>query len=341
MKKSLTIKEKFSLAFYNHKKNNLKVAASLYNEILKINSNHFEANYLLGSLLLQTKRFDKAQQLFEKALKINSNHGDTYNNLGITFGELKKPDKAIDCFEKAIKILPENANAFNNIGNEYKNLGKIKEAINSYQKAIEIEPDNIKTYNNLGLAFVAAGERKVNLIEEPIVDAKQIHEFKNAINCFKKIIEIKPHDSQAYNNLGVVFNTIGEIHKSKNYYEKALELQPSLAEAHSNLGMILKELGELDRARICFEKAVKYKTENFTYLYYLSALNDKILNLDLKNMIIKIIKKNKSTKKSIAYANYLLSRYERKEKNYENELNYLIKGHSYYFESKKKNSIMK
>ena len=48
------------------------------------------------------------------------------------------------------------------------------------------------------------------------------------------------------------------------------------------------------------------------------------------------MKRNKSTKRNMAYGNYLLSRYERKEKNYEKELNYLIKGHQNYIEHKLK-----
>ena len=51
--------------------------------------------------------------------------------------------------------------------------------------------------------------------------------------------------------------------------------------------------------------------------------------------IEKIIKKSKANKNNIAYGNYLLSKYEQKTKNYEKELNFLIKGHQLYFDSRK------
>ena len=38
----------------------------------------------------------------------------------------------------------------------------------------------------------------------------------------------------------------------------------------------------------------------------------------------------------MAYGNYLLSKYEKKRKNYEKELNYLIKGHQYFDSRKEK-----
>ena len=50
-KKSLTTEETFALAVQNHKKNNLKVAGNLYNEILKTNPNHVDARNNLGTIL--------------------------------------------------------------------------------------------------------------------------------------------------------------------------------------------------------------------------------------------------------------------------------------------------
>ena len=56
--KKLTTEETFSLAFKNHKKNNLQVAENLYKKILKINPDHFNSIFYLGTLLSQTKRFN-------------------------------------------------------------------------------------------------------------------------------------------------------------------------------------------------------------------------------------------------------------------------------------------
>ena len=55
-KKKLTTEETFALAIESHQKNNLQIAENLYKEVLKINPDHFEAIYYLGTLLAQTKR---------------------------------------------------------------------------------------------------------------------------------------------------------------------------------------------------------------------------------------------------------------------------------------------
>ena len=66
--KSLKIKQILSFAFEKHKKNNLKLAEQYYKKILKIDFNHIDAIYLLGTIYLQKRNFNKAIELFNKVL---------------------------------------------------------------------------------------------------------------------------------------------------------------------------------------------------------------------------------------------------------------------------------
>jgi Tfp pilus assembly protein PilF len=84
--KNLTIKETFVLAHQNHQKNNLKIAEKLYKKLLKINPNHFETIFLLGSLLVQTKNFTAAKQLLQKAVQIQPNNAAVLNNFVFEVG---------------------------------------------------------------------------------------------------------------------------------------------------------------------------------------------------------------------------------------------------------------
>ena len=93
-KKNLTTEETFALAIENHKKNNFQVAENLYKEVLKINPNHFEAIYYLGTLLAQTKRYDFAKSLLHKAIQIQPNYVDAHYNLGVALQELGKTSKS-------------------------------------------------------------------------------------------------------------------------------------------------------------------------------------------------------------------------------------------------------
>ena len=129
---------------------------------------------------------------------------------------------------------------------------------------------------------------------------------------------------------------MGEYKKAISSFEKAIKIQPNYAMAHNNLGIIFQELGENQKAINFYQMAVKYEPENLEHLYNLSELDEKILYSNLKKKIYEIIEKNDSTKKNIAYGNFLLSRYELKAKKYKNEFDHLLKGHQYYFESKER-----
>ena len=196
-------------------------------------------------------------------------------------------------------------------------MKRFKEAVNFYQKAIDIKPNYAIVFRNLGLVFEALGE------------------LQKAKGYYEKAINVQPDDAESYNNLGVVFNEMGELQKAKNCYQQAIKIQPNFVEAHSNLGLKYKALGEREKAIECFEKAVKCGSKKLVHFHYLSELKKKSLDTNLKSMIIEVIKNNNSEKSDIAYGNFLLSKYERKIKNYEKELNYLLKAHLYYFEIKK------
>jgi tetratricopeptide (TPR) repeat protein len=318
MNQNQSIKQIFSLAFENHKANKLKIAEQYYKDILKIEPNHFDTNFLLGSLYLQSQKFEKSKSLFEKALQINPNNTEVYNNLGIICGEMENSLEGINYFKKAIEINPNNINALNNLGTEYYNMGKIQESIDFHQKANKIEPNNVLALNKLALAF------------------NDLKEFTKAKSLYEEIIKINPRDFQAYNNIGLVFSQLNQPIKAIESFKKAIEIKPDLAEAHSNLGRKFKELGNLEKSINSYEKAIRYRPENFIYYFYLSDLKKDILNLELKKKIISNIKLEKLTKKNIAFGNYLLARYERKDKNYEKEINYLIEGHKNFISSKAK-----
>ena len=82
------------------------------------------------------------------------------------------------------------------------------------------------------------------------------------------------------------------------------------------------------RARVAGSIAYRWvAAENLAHYNFLSELKKDILDSHLKSKIEKIIANDKSTKSNNAYGNYLLAKYERKTKNYEKELNYLIEGH--------------
>ena len=94
------------------------------------------------------------------------------------------------------------------------------------------------------------------------------------------------------------------------------------------------QLGQFQEAAKCLQTALKDKPNDLETFYMLHCLGEKILDSTLKNKIDKIISEDDCTKMNLAYGNLLLAKFEQQAGNYERELDYLLKGHDYFFRSK-------
>ena len=314
-----TLKEIFIKALENYKKKDFKNAEIFCYKILSIDPNHFDSLSLLATISAINGNYNNAKELLQKAIKIKPENINAIHNLGTAYKALGELKNAISFYKKVLVINPKHTNANYNLGVAFYELKELKTAKNYLQKTVEIQ-------NNYAIAFASLANVHTDL-----------KEFESAVSCYQKAIKIKPDLVGAHNNLGLVFRTLNDFENAINCYQKAIRIKPNHAGAHHNLAQVFKELGEFEKAIKSHQMAIKYEPENLTHYYFLSELKKDILNLPLKRKIAKIIANKTSTKRNLAYGNYLLATYERKNKNYEKELNYLIEGHLNFYNSGKKN----
>ena len=86
--------------------------------------------------------------------------------------------------------------------------------------------------------------------------------YNKAITIYNKILESNPNDTFALNNLGTVYNELGDSIKAMQYYEKTLRLNPLDEFALSNIGSVLQEQGKYKEAIEYYEKALDVNPEN-------------------------------------------------------------------------------
>ncbi len=153
---AILLQQGFSL----HQQGKFNEATSIYEQILKLQPNHFDALQLSGAISAQTKQFTKAVDFLTRALKINPNHAPCFSNRGSALQELKRLDEALASYDKAISIQPDCAEAHYNRGNALKELKRLDEALASYDKAISIQPDSAEAHWNLSLCHLLGGNFK-------------------------------------------------------------------------------------------------------------------------------------------------------------------------------------
>ncbi len=255
-----------------------------------------------------------AEDLYKKILKADANNFDTILLLGSLSIQTRNYKMAIKLLSKAVHIQPNNANANYNLSLVYTELQDFKKALPYCQKAVEIQPNHVEAYNNLGNIF------------------KEHREFKKAKKSYQKAIQLQPQSLKAHNNLGNILKELGEFTEAKKSYEKVIQIQPEHPRAHYNLALLYKVLGDFKNTISSYQDTLKYEPENLVALHELSSLKEEILDKNLKNKINKIIENKKCNEENRAYGNFLLAKYELKNKNYREEFNYLVKGHKHYFQ---------
>ncbi|MBT8542935.1 tetratricopeptide repeat protein [Polynucleobacter paneuropaeus] len=218
-------------------------AKSIYEQVLRIKPNHFDALQLLGAISIQLKDFPQAVKHLAKAVKLNSNHPDSHSNLSNALNELKRFDEGLSSANKAINLRPNFAEAYVNRGNALKELKLFDKALNSYDKAISLKPDYVDAYNNRGGVLKILGR------------------FDDALSSFEKAIFLRPNFSDAYNNIGITFFSLDRFDEAKVSFNKAIALNPNHADAYNGLANTLFKLNCFEEALVFYEKAILIKPD--------------------------------------------------------------------------------
>ena len=98
------------------------------------------------------------------------------------------------------------------------------------------QPRDLKAFNNKGVIFL------------------DLEKFKEAIDCFDKIIEIKDDSADAWYKKGLALFLLDEKEKALECFDKALALNPYKKFIWIPKGLTLFHLGRFEEASDAFKK---------------------------------------------------------------------------------------
>lgn len=96
--------------------------------------------------------------------------------------------------------------------------------------------------------------------------------INDAMNEFKKAIDLDKNNCRAYNAAGVISLTLNKPNDAKNYFQKALAADKTYSMAIDNLGTMDFANGKLDDAQKKFKQSLTYNTQNTTAMYHLAQI---------------------------------------------------------------------
>jgi tetratricopeptide (TPR) repeat protein len=238
-------------------------------------------------------RIDESLECFEKAIVTNSQGPIAWYNKATLLGMMGKYEDAIQCYDKALELdsvqNSENkimiSEIWHNKGLALMKLNRDAEAQTAFDTAenlglvntnlsgpvvgwinLENPDDTILTkasrttdaYSTTSDSEIE--QNQVNNADYWSYQGFKLHmagKYKEAIECFDKVIELDSNDALAWYNKGNAFAAQGMFEAAAGCYEKATKIDPKLNLAWENKAHALKELGRNSEAEAAFAKAAE------------------------------------------------------------------------------------
>ena len=205
------LKEQVKVAVDAFKSNKIKEAEIITTKLINKNPKIVFLYNLLGLILVQQQKFDKALECYNKGVEVDPTFAMIYNNLGLLFAHHKNDNlKAENFYKKSISLNQNIPEPFNNLASLYKSRDRYVEAIDCYKKAIDIKPDFVHAFHNLGNLYTTMGR------------------FNEAKKAFMKAIEIDPSYSISH-------RTLSRLIKYKEDDEHFLKLKKAYNKINTNI----------------------------------------------------------------------------------------------------------
>lgn len=190
-------------------------------------------NYDKVSKLIEYNYFDEADKILQDAINRNSNDIKAQSLWVVSLAKQSKLDPAQNELNLLLKKYPNNSNLHYAQGVIY------------YQRTTS---SNMSYRNNSD-----------KLISD-------------AMNEFKKAIDLDKNNARAYNAAGVVSLYLNKPKDATLYFQKAIQADKTYSMAIDNLGTIDFANGKLVAASKKFNQSLTYNTQNTTAMYHLAQI---------------------------------------------------------------------
>ena len=238
-------------------RNDLKSAINLLEKIKVGNDTQQDKVHILyGDIYLKINQTIKAEEFYEKAFFTTNKYVESLSLVGLAEVKLiqGKIDKSIRLSKQAISINPdlirpkiilstaltricEGQQAIEILQDLYDNqktaavslaisdyyfaFNDIDAAVNILENYLKRNPNHIRVLDQIAGLYLFKGEKQ------------------KAIENFKKVIEINSQYTNAYNNLGLVYSSMGFYKEAVNSFIKTLELEKDNPVAKKSLIYLL------------------------------------------------------------------------------------------------------
>ncbi len=273
----------FDQALALHRQGRLAEAEKLYRKLAGRGPHGFDAQHMLGLVLLQRGALPAAAQALHRAIALNSRVAAAHNNLGTCRQRQGQLAEALASHEAALALDPGYVEALYNRGVVLGRLGRGAEALASYEAALTLAPAHARAQNNRGILLRERGQPAAALAAFDAALAAQpgfaeaAANRGNALRDLGRAAEALASYDQAFalglESADTWFHHGNLLAAAQRYaaavtsFDRALALQPGLAAAAVNRGNALAALGRQAEALASHRLALATEADSAEALY--------------------------------------------------------------------------
>jgi arylsulfatase A-like enzyme/tetratricopeptide (TPR) repeat protein len=251
LKTLLPLNQKIYAALKLNEEGKPMQAVKLLHEIIKERKDFINAYSYLSEIYQSGGFGADALAVLENGYQNNPEDYGIISSYGVLLVKQGKLDQGIELLQKSLAIIDYYPEDWTYLGVAYGQKGEFQKALDCYARALSLDDTDAMIYYNKGLSHLSQFMQK-----------KSRPDQAQALECFKKAIELDPGLALAYNGLAVGYRIAGQIDSAITVWEKTLELSPDFDLPIYNLGVAHLERGNKAQALKYFEKylAVRGKT---------------------------------------------------------------------------------
>ena len=198
--------------------------------------------------------------MYKSIVQLKPDDAGVHMSLGYALFRARRFPEAIAAYQEAIRIQPKNGLAYHNIGAAYLNQRRYEDAIAAYENALTAEPNYSQAYK----VHVEMGRA--------LLISRWPDEVNEALEEFKKAIQLNPRYAQAHIELGSAYHALTRYSDASDSMKQAIALQPRNGVSHSLLGEAYLHLSRDSEAEKELREAVSVDPKGVQGLVMLATL---------------------------------------------------------------------
>jgi Flp pilus assembly protein TadD len=193
----------------------------------------------LAALHRDNGNLGAAVEALRKALELTPEDPDTLALMGAYLSEAGRAQEAVDLLEAHTERSEPALDVLTARGMALAHLGRFAEALQTFAAAQELDPSNAMALVNVATVYLMA------------------QDLPRARGALERALAMNPGLARAHNSLGVIAARSGRPEEAIDHWRRAVEIEPREFDTLFNLGMLLLRRGRPAEARAYLERFVQ------------------------------------------------------------------------------------